>query len=64
MDDEETYEYSQKHETLEKEKEQSHESKYEDSLRSNTRTPSRRIQTNHPKPLIINDKDAVVQTRR
>ena len=67
MDDEEIDEDSQKHETLEKEEkeeEQSHESKYEDSPRSDTRTPSRRIQTNHPETLIIGDKDAGVQITR
>ena len=68
VDDEETDdEDSQKHETLEqeeKEDEELHESKDEYSPRSDTRTPSRRIQMNHLETLIIGDKDAGFQTRR
>ena len=36
----------------------------EDSPRSDTKTPSRRIQKDHPKTQIISDKDVGVSTRK
>ena len=36
----------------------------EDTPRSNTKTPSRRVQKDHPETQIIGDKDVGVSTRR
>ena len=44
--------------------EQKEESEDEKSPRSNTKTPSRIIQKDHPETQIIGNKDAVVSTRR
>ena len=44
------------------EKEESHKNENEDSPRSDTKTPSRWVQKNHPKSQIIGDKDLVVKT--
>ena len=49
---------------MKKKKEDSQESEDEDSPRSNTKAPSRRIQKDHPKTQIIGDKDSGDSTRR
>ena len=46
------------------EKEESHENENEDSPRSDTKTPSRWVQKNHPESQIIGDKYSGVKTRR